>query len=68
MFSFRLVRPGLFTRLRSFRYVLLGHGATVIHINPVRFDISNQEHFFEGAASVVMERMFLEAFGDLPAS
>lgn len=48
--------------------MLLGHGATVIHINPVRFDISNQEHFFEGAASVVMERMFLEAFGDLPAS
>jgi NAD-dependent deacetylase len=46
----------------------LGHGATVIHINPVRFDISNQEHFLEGAASVVMERLFLEAFGDLPAS
>lgn len=30
----------------------LGHGATVIHINPVRFDISSQEHFLQGPASV----------------
>jgi NAD-dependent deacetylase len=46
----------------------LGHGATVIHINPVRVDISSQEHFLQGPASVMMQSLFREAFGDPPAS
>lgn len=41
----------------------LGYGATVVHINPVRFEISGQEHFFEGPASVIMESLLREAFG-----
>ncbi|OPK07422.1 NAD-dependent deacylase [Pseudomonas sp. VI4.1] len=45
----------------------LGHGATVVHINPVRFDISSQEHFLQGQASVLMQRLLCEAFGDLTA-
>lgn len=45
----------------------LGRGATVIHINPVRFDISSHEHFLEGAASVMMQSLLRESFGDLPA-
>lgn len=36
----------------------LGHGATVIHINPVRFDNVSTEHFLEGAASVMMQSLF----------
>lgn len=46
----------------------LDHGATVIHINPVRVDISSQEHFLQGPASVMMQSLFREAFGDPPAS
>lgn len=46
----------------------LGQGATVVHINPVLFDVSNQEHFLKGSASVMMEILLREAFGDLPAS
>jgi NAD-dependent deacetylase len=46
----------------------LGHGATVVHVNPVRFDISSREHFLQGAASVLMQGLLREAFGDLPAS
>lgn len=46
----------------------LGHGATVVHINPVRFDISSQEHFLEGPASVMMESLLREAFCDAHAS
>lgn len=46
----------------------LGHGPTVIHINPVRFDISCQEHFLQGHASVLMQSLLREAFGQLPAS
>lgn len=46
----------------------LGGGATVVHINPVLFDVSNQEHFLQGSASVMMESQLREAFGDLPAS
>lgn len=45
----------------------LGHGATVAHINPVRFDVSSQEHFFQGPASVMMQRLLREAFRDFPA-
>ncbi|MBD8568346.1 MULTISPECIES: SIR2 family NAD-dependent protein deacylase [Pseudomonas] len=41
----------------------LGHGATVVHINPVRFDVSSQEHFLEGPASVMVQSLLNEAFG-----
>jgi NAD-dependent deacetylase len=41
----------------------LGHGATVVHINPVRFDISSQEHFLEGDAMVSMQGLLHEATG-----
>lgn len=44
-----------------------GHGATVVHINPVRFDISGREHFLQGPASVLMQGLLSEAFGDLSA-
>jgi NAD-dependent deacetylase len=40
----------------------LGTGATVVHINPVRFEISSQEHFLQGPASV-MQALIDEAFG-----
>lgn len=46
----------------------LGCGATVVHINPVRFDISSQEHFLQGPASVMMQTLSREAFGRLPTS
>lgn len=46
----------------------LGHGATVVHINPVRFEISSQEHFLQGPASVMMQSLLREAFGGDPAS
>ena len=35
----------------------LGHGATVVHTNPVRFEISSQEHFLQGPASVMMQSL-----------
>ncbi|KRC97525.1 cobalamin biosynthetic protein [Pseudomonas sp. Root9] len=46
----------------------LGQGATVIHINPMRFDISSQEHFLQGPASMMMQNLLREAFGDHPVS
>jgi NAD-dependent deacetylase len=46
----------------------LGQGATVAHINPVRFDVSSQEHFLEGPASVMMQSLLREAFGNHPDS
>lgn len=46
----------------------LGKGATVVHINPVRFDISSQEHFLQGPASAMMQSLLREAFGDHPIS
>lgn len=46
----------------------LGQGATVVHVNPVRFDVSSQEHFLEGPASVMMQTLLHEAFGDHPVS
>ncbi|MDI3249002.1 MULTISPECIES: NAD-dependent deacylase [unclassified Pseudomonas] len=42
----------------------LGHGATVVHINPARFDVSGEEHFLEGPASVMIQSLLREAFGD----
>ncbi|WP_275655444.1 Sir2 family NAD-dependent protein deacetylase [Pseudomonas syringae] len=46
----------------------LGHGAIVVHINPVRFDVSSQEHFLQGPASEIMESLLRETFSDLPVS
>lgn len=46
----------------------LGHGATVVHINPARFEISGQEHFLQGSASIMMQRLLRDAFGDHPVS
>ncbi|MDY1047599.1 NAD-dependent deacylase [Pseudomonas coleopterorum] len=46
----------------------LGHGATVVHINPVSFDVSAQEHFLQGPASAMMRNLLIEAFGDHPVS
>jgi NAD-dependent deacetylase len=40
----------------------LGTGATVVHINPVRFEISSQEYFLQGPATA-MQALILEAFG-----
>ncbi|MFJ4347640.1 SIR2 family NAD-dependent protein deacylase [Pseudomonas sp. NPDC089401] len=40
----------------------LGAGATVVHINPVRFEVSSQEQFLEGPASS-MQALVMEAFG-----
>lgn len=42
----------------------LGHGASIVHINPVRFDVSSQEHFLEGPASVMLQKLLRETFGD----
>lgn len=44
----------------------LGRGATVVHINPVRFDVSSQEHFLEGPASEVMQSLLRKTFGNHP--
>jgi NAD-dependent deacetylase len=46
----------------------LGHGATVVHINPARFNISSQEHFLQGPASEMMQSLLRETFGGLPVS
>lgn len=40
----------------------LGAGATVVHVNPVRFEVSSQEQFLEGPASS-MQALVMEAFG-----
>ena len=59
--------PGMVYPAAELPLRALGHGATVIHINPVRFDISSQEHFLEGAPSVMMQSLLRETFGDLHA-
>ncbi|WP_311968472.1 NAD-dependent deacylase [Pseudomonas baltica] len=46
----------------------LGRGATVVHINPAQFKVSSQEHFLQGPASVMMQSLLREAFGDHPVS
>lgn len=68
MCSSRLVHPGLSAPAAELPLRALGHGATVVHINPVRLDISSQEHFLQGPASVLMQSLLREAFGHLPAS
>lgn len=40
----------------------LGTGASVVHVNPVRFEISSKEYFVQEPASV-MQRLVEEAFG-----
>ena len=59
----RVVYPAAELPLRA-----LGHEATVVHINPVRFDISSQEHFLQGPASDTMQSLLREAFGSHPVS
>jgi NAD-dependent SIR2 family protein deacetylase len=56
--TFGIVYPADELPLRA-----LSHDATVVHINPVRFDISSQEHFLQGPASVMMQSLLREAFG-----
>jgi len=40
-----------------------GRGATVVHVNPDRVEVRNQEFFLEGKASDVMTALVNEAFG-----
>jgi NAD-dependent deacetylase len=40
----------------------LGSGATVVHVNPVRFEVSSQECFLQGPATT-MQALIKEAFG-----
>lgn len=40
----------------------LGAGATVVHVNPLRFEVSSQEQFLEGPASS-KQALVIEAFG-----
>ncbi|MBZ9783157.1 NAD-dependent deacylase [Pseudomonas sp. REP124] len=40
----------------------LGTGAKVVHLNPERFEISSQEHFVQGPATII-QTLIHEAFG-----
>lgn len=40
----------------------LGKGATVVHINPVPFEISADEHFLQGPATHMMQSLITAAF------
>ncbi|MDD2031598.1 cobalamin biosynthetic protein [Pseudomonas sp. 39167] len=40
----------------------LGKGATVVHINPVPFEISADEHFLQGPATQMMQSLISAAF------
>jgi len=40
----------------------LGKGATVVHINPVPFEISADEHFLQGLATEMMQSLIAAAF------
>lgn len=40
----------------------LGRGATVVHINPVPFEVSEDEHFLQGPATHVMDELIAAAF------
>ncbi len=53
-----MVFPTAELPLRAF-----GKGATVVHINPVPFEISADEHFLQGPATRMMESLIREAFG-----
>lgn len=41
----------------------LGKGSTVVHINPVPFEVSADEHFLQGPATRMMKNLIIEAFG-----
>lgn len=43
-------------------FAALANGATVVHINPVRFAISSQEFFLEGTAASSMKSLVEEAY------
>jgi NAD-dependent deacetylase len=40
----------------------LGAGATVVHVDPMRFEVSRQEFFLQGPATA-MQTLLKEAFG-----
>ncbi len=40
----------------------LGAGASVVHVNPIAFEISSKEHFLQGPASTI-QTLIVEAFG-----
>lgn len=40
----------------------LGAGASVVHVNPIAFEISSKEHFLQGSASTI-QTLIVEAFG-----
>jgi len=42
----------------------LGRGACVVHVNPMRFEVSRQEHFLEGPASHMLPTLLCRAFPD----
>ncbi|MNJ79977.1 hypothetical protein D3C77_781880 [compost metagenome] len=41
----------------------LGNGATVVHINPVAFEVSTDECFLQGPATRILQTLVAEAFG-----
>lgn len=43
-------------------FAALANSATVVHVNPVQFAISNQEFFVQGAAASSMKSLLKEAF------
>lgn len=40
----------------------LGRGSTVVHINPVPFEVGEDEHFLQGPATHVMDELIAAAF------
>jgi NAD-dependent deacetylase len=68
MFFFSIGTSGIVYPAAEFPLRALCHGATVVHINPVRFDISSQEHFLQGPASMMTESLLREVFDDFPTS
>jgi NAD-dependent deacetylase len=43
-------------------FAALANSATVVHINPVRFAISSEEYFIQGAATSSMKSLLEETF------
>jgi NAD-dependent deacetylase len=41
----------------------LGKGATLVHVNPVSFEVSSQELFMQGPASEQLPKLLNSAFG-----
>lgn len=59
---FSIGTSGIVYPAAEFPMRALGAGATVVHINLVRFEISGQELFLEGNASAVMTELVKLAF------